>query len=107
MAMSICFIDSYGNRAGEQKVNWFFKWLYKKLRQSEWPAPQLMAVSENDSIETDAMRIHLWNATGGRVVEFRKYDRNKDRTENRMYVISSDQDFAQELSKIITLETMR
>ena len=49
----------------------------------------------------------MYNANGGRVVETRRYDRQKDRSQTGLYVITSDQEFGHEIDKIITMEALR
>jgi hypothetical protein len=54
-----------------------------------------------------AIQFTVYNANGGRVVETRRYDRQKDRSSNGLYVITSNQDFGHEIDKIITMELLR
>lgn len=54
-----------------------------------------------------AIQFTIYSANGGRVVETRRYDRQKDRHTNGLYVITSDQDFGKEIDKIITMEALR
>jgi hypothetical protein len=54
-----------------------------------------------------AVQFTVYNANGGRVVETRRYDRQKDRNQNGLYVITADQDFGHEIDKIITMEALR
>lgn len=54
-----------------------------------------------------AIQFTIYNASGGRVVETRRYDRQKDRHTNGLYVITSDQDFGREIDKIITMESLK
>ena len=54
-----------------------------------------------------AIQFTVYNANGGRVVETRRYDRQKDRNHNGLYVITNDQDFGKEIDKIITMESLR
>jgi hypothetical protein len=54
-----------------------------------------------------AIQFTIYNANGGRVVETRRYDRQKDRHSNGLYVITSDQDFGREIDKIITMEALK
>lgn len=54
-----------------------------------------------------AIQFTVYNANGGRVVETRRYDRQKDRNLNGLYVITSDQDFGKEIDKIITMESLK
>jgi hypothetical protein len=49
----------------------------------------------------------LHKAIGGRIVSFNHYDRKSDRSHRKVYIITDEQDFERELSKIITLESMR
>ena len=53
------------------------------------------------------MRFQLYRASGGYVVETRYYDRKADRNENKMYVITEDQDVGHAIGKIITMESLR
>jgi hypothetical protein len=53
------------------------------------------------------MNIRLFNATGGIIVEFRRYDRLKDRSENKMYVIPAEQNFSEQFAKIVNMEMLR
>lgn len=54
-----------------------------------------------------AIQFTVYTANGGRVVETRRYDRQKDRHSNGLYVITSDQDFGKEIDKIITMESLK
>ena len=91
-------------------MNWFFKWLQRKLENtamSDRPYP-VTAVNEiSNGPSTDGMNIRVWAATGGHIVEFRKYDEYKDRNNSKMYIIGADQNFSESLSKIVTMEMMR
>ena len=49
----------------------------------------------------------VYSAVGGKVVEFRRYDRRTDRSDHTMYVIGSDQDFGERISKIATMESLK
>ena len=55
----------------------------------------------------ELIQFTVYNANGGRVVETRRYDRQKDRSSNGLYVITSNQDFGHEIDKIITMELLR
>ena len=95
-------------------MNRFYAWLYRKCVNAadhldrEYPSNGPVSVRE---IETgpsaDGMNIKIWSATGGHIVEFRKYDHIKDRNDNRMYIISADESFSETLTKIISLEMLR
>jgi hypothetical protein len=99
---------------GQARMIWFNKWLLKKFRQAQNAEQDCLAVTPSigigrgGSIDSDAtMSFTVYNAIGGKVVEFRRYDRQRDRSEHTMYVISSDEDFGSRISKIATLETLK
>jgi hypothetical protein len=64
-------------------------------------------VVEGDSLSTDPMRLSIYRANGGTVVETRTYDRHKDRNQTQLHIVSHDEDLGRSLSKIITMESLR
>lgn len=62
---------------------------------------------EPDSLSSEGMRFQLYKASGGFVIETRKYDERKDEHNCKMYVITEEQDLGAELGKIITMESLR
>lgn len=91
-------------------MNKFFAWLYYKCVNSvsEPNANKVVRVREfDDKPQTEGTMITVWGATGGNIVEFRRYDYKTDRTQNKLYIIPSDSDFSESLAKIITLEMLR
>ena len=62
----------------------------------------------SDSIDGHAgLNITVMNAIGGKIVTFRHYDRRKDDSQWRHYVIPDELDFERELGKMITMESIR
>lgn len=57
--------------------------------------------------ETPDLNITVKAAIGGRIVQFRHYDRVKDRNDYRTYIITDSEPFEESLGKIITMESMR
>lgn len=49
----------------------------------------------------------LYSANGGKIIETRRYDSVKDREITGLYVINSDAELGEEISKIITMERLR
>lgn len=103
-------------------MNWFDKFLYRKLRDM-WDnkhkynhyleedikvsrSMNSIAVAESSDWE-DGLRINVKKMIGGYVVSFRCYDRKTDRNSDRHYIITDEQDFEKELGKMITLESMK
>lgn len=56
---------------------------------------------------SDGMRLQIYKANGGFVVETSSYDRRKDQNNNTMHVITEDQDLGDALGKIVMMETLR
>jgi len=96
-------------RKVKQKLTWrqrLRKWFNKDLTNIEEGIPSDI-VCEDPSFSSDGMRFQLYRASGGYVVETRYYDRRTDRNENKMYVITEDQDVGHAIGKIITMESLR
>lgn len=97
-----------------KKMNFLTRWFDRKCRES-WERAQNMPCNpvritsiEDPGINSiEGLQIRLYGATGGQIVEFRKYDRQKDRTDCKMYVINSEKNFSEELAKIVSLEMLR
>lgn len=97
----------------------FKRWFAKMCREAwenareEADVPQAIASTKSgrligrDQDWHDNLNIAIATATGGKIVTFRRYDHRTDRSDNRVYVIPEDHDFNAELSKLITLESMR
>lgn len=62
---------------------------------------------EADRLASEGMRLQIYKASGGYVVETRSYDRRKDENFTTMHVITEDQDLGDSLGKIIMMETLR
>lgn len=101
------------------------RWFLKKLMEgAEWEKRQTqesvsistLSRSGSNRISIDspnidqpdrAIQFTIYNANGGRIVETRRYDRQKDRHVNGLYVITGEQDFGKEIDKIITMEALK
>jgi hypothetical protein len=105
-------------------MKWFDKWFYKKAKwawehrdmpddivgskyPSTYPNTKGLVLAEEPDVWSDGLRINVKKMIGGYVVTFRTYDRIRDRSEDRNYIITDEQDFNQELGKMITMESMR
>jgi hypothetical protein len=54
-----------------------------------------------------SLKFEIHNASGGRVVQTCRYDVQKDRHFENLYIITSDQEFGREIDKIITMEFLK
>jgi len=53
------------------------------------------------------MNITLYNAVGGRIVRFSRWDRANDTTQETTYVVDSSEDFEKALASFIALEALK
>lgn len=97
-------------------MKWFKKLVIKWVRE-DWnnaksensigigivSSRDVESVSDADPI----LNFRVFNAIGGRVVEFRTYDKHKDRNHTQTYIITDDQDFGERIAKIATLESLK
>jgi hypothetical protein len=67
----------------------------------------LAIASESDTLSSEPMRLSIYRANGGTVVETRVYDRQKDRSQNQLHIVGHDEDLGRSLAKIITMESLR
>ena len=70
-------------------------------------AEQLVSVSETPHIESEGLRLQVYRASGGFVVETRTYDRKNDCNHNTMHVITDKEDLGERIGKIIIMEALR
>jgi hypothetical protein len=76
-------------------------WLMRE--EDEQDIPQL----EADRFSSEGMRLQIYKASGGYVVETRSYDSHKDRNHNSMHVITEEQDLGDALGKIVMMEALK
>jgi hypothetical protein len=84
----------------------FRAWLFD---ENQSPSVQDITIDE-DSIQLSrdkSIRFEIHNASGGRIVQTRRYDSQKDRHIENLYIITSDMEFGREIDKIITMEALR
>ena len=63
---------------------------------------------DHESMSSDpTMRFKVYNARGGKIVEFTRYDRQRDRNEHDLYIIRHDENFGERIAKIAMLEGMK
>jgi len=54
----------------------------------------------------NGMNFTVFNATGGKVIQFATYDPNRDRHQSNLYVVTDREDLGEELAQIITRESL-
>ena len=67
-----------------------------------------LAIStDSETLGTEPMRLSIYRAAGGTIVETRIYDRQKDRSQTQLHIVGHEDDLGHSLAKIITIETLR
>ena len=107
--------DRYYAKKETRKMNFLQRWFDRKCREA-WerarstpatPVSLSMIKTDHPTLNADGMTICVYGATGGHILEFRRYDRHKDRNDNKMYVIPVEQNFTESFSKIVSMEMLR
>ena len=101
-------------------MNWFKRMVVKWVRedwdkasreQDCYPSPKLSrgmnAVSTRDVGSDPTLQFKVYNAIGGKVVEFSRYDRKQDRNFHDIYIIGKTEDFGEKIAKIAMLEVLK
>jgi hypothetical protein len=66
------------------------------------------SISGSRDIGSDvSLQFKVYNAIGGKIVEFSRYDRKNDRAEHQIYIIGKDEDFGEKIAKISTFEVLK
>lgn len=101
-------------------MNWLKRMVVKWVRE-DWdsvraqpddcfPSPKLSranTISGRDVSSDPTLQFKVYNAIGGKVVEFSRYDRQKDRQFHDIYIIGKDEDFGEKIAKIAMLEVLK
>ena len=83
----------------------FKQWLRNWL-QDEVSKP--LRLEESHELESkQPLRISIHKASGGLVIETRSYDSHKDRNNQSLHIVTHEDNLADALSKIITMESLR
>lgn len=102
-------------------MRWFDKWFSKKVKEAwedhnnmpelryEGKTSQYPAVARTNSPEINSrgVRFTLHKASGGYIVEYATYDPKTDTHDNRLHIVTEEKELGEELSKIITFESLR
>lgn len=94
-------------------MKWFDDWFAKKSKQA-WDNAQkqqyaspINVLRTHEGLNSNGLNLTLYKADGGTVVEFRHYDPISDRNKNSLHVITDQEDMAERLSQIITMEIIK
>ncbi len=91
----------------KEKVKLTFKQRIRNWLNSDDYEQDVPQIVEQDRLSSEGMRMQIYRASGGYVVETRNYDQIKDRSYNTMHVITEDQDLGDALGKIVMMEALK
>jgi hypothetical protein len=67
-----------------------------------------ISVYESNSIDSEpVINFRIYSAQNGKILEFSKYDRVKDRSDRTVYIIHKEEDVAEKVAKCLSLELLR
>jgi hypothetical protein len=100
-------------------MKWFKRMVVKWVRD-DWesgsrqddcyPTPKLSSMNTTSTRDVNSdptLQFKIYNAIGGKVVEFSRYDRKADRSFHDIYIIGKNEDFGEKIAKIAMLETLK
>ena len=98
-------------------MKWFKRMVIKWVRE-DWDserkqpdcypsAKNSIGVSTRDVSSDPTLQFKVYNAIGGKIVEFSRYDRKLDRHHHDIYIIGREEDFGNKIAKIAMLETLK
>ena len=91
----------------KQKVKLSFKQRIRNWLNNDEYEQDVPQTIEANKLSSEGMRLQVYRASGGYVVETRTYDHHKDRNLNSMHVITQDQDLGDALGKIVMMEALK
>lgn len=85
------------------------RWALDTQKENQLGDMPELVVSEKEGLRHAHPDLHLgmYVAIGGKVLEFRVYDKKRDEWQTRLYVLHENEDFTQRLAEIISLEMLR
>lgn len=84
----------------------FKRWFYA---DENFGAVKAVSLSEhsNSPDGEPILNFRIYAANNGRILEFNKYDRVKDRTERSLYIIDKEKDIGEYVGKVLSLELLK
>lgn len=89
---------------------WIRNWLNDYDYDNEWSLAgpkEDIPESSTQSFDVEPLRLSIYRADGGFIIESKVYDKHKSQYNSRLHIVNHDQDLGSELSKIITMESLR
>ena len=93
-------------------INWIKRQLYN-LGTNSIPSPDRKYLSTRKSnhssaeFNSDPLRLNIYFASGGTIVESCIFDRKTDNTQSSLHIVRSDENLGESIAHIITLELLK
>ena len=78
----------------------------KQARNSEDEIVKELAPPSTRVENERTMTLNVTKANGGWVIDHRQYDKQRDRNNSSVHIITDDKDLGEELGKIVTFESL-
>jgi hypothetical protein len=85
------------------------KWIKRKILHWAWSIDEdpIEVGREGRVLDSNAMRIDIYKGVGGIAIETSVYNKTKDANFIGFYIVHDDDKLGEELSKIITVESIK
>lgn len=91
----------------EKKMKISLKQRFRNWLNNDDYEQDIPKLVETDRLSSDGMRLQVYKASGGYVIETRSYDHKSDRHHCTMHVITDEEDLGNRIGKIIMMEALR
>jgi len=92
-------------------VSWGWDYSYELTNpRDRFERDRLIEISDDEESGIDLpdpIRFKVQQVSGGTIVETRWYDPKKDESRVKLHIITSDQDLAESIGKIVTMELLQ
>jgi hypothetical protein len=89
-------------------VNWLRNKLHNFIFPEDRKEMSIASVRANEAPDIEGLRFTVMPAEGGTIVQMRVYDRRKDDSNTKTYVIpDTEQDVAHRVGQIVAMELIR
>ena len=64
-------------------------------------------VETNSPEDIDSYTLRVWKATGGRCIQYKRYDNKNDRLHSQLYVVSDEEDLGEAVTNIVVQQSLQ
>lgn len=84
------------------------KWLYNILKKKyQYDLENQPVPVQPRKLDSYGINFTVHRATGGFIVEYHQFDRKNDRTDHTLHIVREEEDLGNELSKIISFQSLK